>query len=78
MLVMAIINVHAQEPEFIYIQKNGKEAINHEVEEEPIPFQLVEEKPSFQGGDANQFSKWVSQNLVYPEIARLFVEILSV
>ena len=29
------------------------------VEEEAIPFQLVEEKPSFQGGDANQFSKWV-------------------
>ena len=26
------------------------------VEEEAIPFQLVEEKPSFQGGDANQFS----------------------
>ena len=25
------------------------------VEEEAIPFQLVEEKPSFQGGDANQF-----------------------
>ena len=70
MLVMAIINVHAQEPEFIYIQKNGKEGINQEVEEEPIPFQLVEEKPSFQGGDANQFSKWVSQNLAYPEIAR--------
>ena len=27
------------------------------VEEEAIPFQLVEEKPLFQGGDANQFSK---------------------
>lgn len=37
---------------------------------EPIPFQLVEEKPSFQGGDINQFSKWVNQNLVYPEIAK--------
>ena len=40
------------------------------VEEEAIPFQLVEEKPSFQGGDANQFSKWVNQRLVYPEIGR--------
>ncbi|MBO6247283.1 MAG: hypothetical protein J6N54_00545, partial [Bacteroidales bacterium] len=27
------------------------------VEEEAIPFQLVEEKPSFNGGDANEFSK---------------------
>ena len=40
------------------------------VEEEAIPFQLVEEKPSFNGGDANQFSKWVNQRLVYPEIAK--------
>ena len=40
------------------------------VEEDAIPFQLVEEKPSFQGGDANQFSKWVNSRLVYPEIAK--------
>lgn len=40
------------------------------VEEEAIPFQLVEEKPSFQGGDANTFSKWVQSKLVYPEIAK--------
>ena len=40
------------------------------VEEEASPFQLVEEKPSFQGGDANQFSKWVNSRLVYPEIAK--------
>ena len=40
------------------------------VEEEAIPFQLVEEKPSFMGGDANQFSAWVHKRLVYPEIAK--------
>ncbi len=40
------------------------------VEEEAIPFQLVEEKPSFMGGDANEFSKWVNKRLVYPEIAK--------
>lgn len=40
------------------------------VEEEAIPFALVEEKPQFQGGDANTFSKWVSQHLEYPEIAK--------
>lgn len=38
--------------------------------EEAIPFQLVEEKPSFNGGDANEFSKWVNQRLEYPEIAK--------
>ena len=41
-----------------------------EVEEEAIPFQLVEQKPKFKGGDANEFSKWVNSNLVYPEIAK--------
>ncbi len=46
------------------------EVEEEEVEEEAIPFQLVEEKPSFQGGDANQFSKWVNSRLVYPEIAK--------
>lgn len=39
-------------------------------EEEAIPFQLVEEKPSYNGGDANEFSKWVNSRLVYPEIAK--------
>ena len=46
------------------------EVEEEEVEEEAIPFQLVEEKPSFQGGDANKFSKWVNQRLEYPEIAK--------
>ena len=40
------------------------------VEEEAIPFQLVEEKPSFNGGDDNEFSKWVNSKLQYPEIAK--------
>jgi len=41
-----------------------------EIEEEAIPFALVETKPSFQGGDANDFSKWVNEHLEYPEIAK--------
>lgn len=48
-----------------------KEEVKEEViEEEAIPFQLVEQKPSFNGGDANEFSKWVNQRLQYPEIAK--------
>lgn len=35
-----------------------------------VPFQLVEVKPSFMGGDANAFSKWVNSQLVYPEEAK--------
>ncbi len=46
------------------------EVQEEEVEEEAIPFQLVEQKPSFNGGDANTFSKWVNERLNYPEIAK--------
>lgn len=41
-----------------------------EAPEEPIPFQLAEVKPSFNGGDANEFSKWVNSQLLYPETAK--------
>jgi protein TonB len=54
----------------VEIMDYKEEVVEEEVEEEAIPFQLVEEKPSFNGGDANEFSKWVNQNLVYPEIAK--------
>ena len=40
------------------------------VDEEPVPFQLVEVKPTFLGGDANTFSTWVNNRLVYPKIAK--------
>jgi protein TonB len=49
-----------------YVEQVEEEVI----EEEAIPFQLVEEKPSFMGGDANAFSKWVNERLNYPEIAK--------
>lgn len=39
-------------------------------DEEEIPFAIVEIKPMFMGGDQNTFSKWVSDNMVYPETAR--------
>ena len=45
-------------------------AEEEEEEEESIPFQVVEVKPSFQGGDANTFSKWVNTQLKYPETAK--------
>ena len=41
-----------------------------EVEEDAIPFFVVEQKPSFNKGDANEFAKWVNARLVYPEIAK--------
>lgn len=37
-----------------------------ESEPNTVPFQLIEVKPSFNGGDANEFSKWVNSQLIYP------------
>ena len=34
-----------------------------------IPFQLVENKPAFEGGDANDFTKWVNSHIDYPQAA---------
>ena len=65
-----IIDSEDDEDFEITIMDYQEEVVEEEVEDEAIPFQLVEEKPSFQGGDANQFSKWVNQRLVYPEIAK--------
>ncbi|MEZ7884618.1 hypothetical protein SDC9_149772 [bioreactor metagenome] len=50
-----------------YSKGSGK--VEEEIEED-IPFQVVEEKPSFQGGDENTFTKWVLERLVYPETAK--------
>ena len=54
----------------VEIQDYVEQVEEEHVEEEAIPFQLVEKKPTFQGGDANDFSKWVNSKLVYPEIAK--------
>ncbi len=50
-----------------YIPGNQEEEV---VEEEEIPFAIVEEKPKFRGGDQNDFTKWVFSQIVYPEIAK--------
>ena len=47
-----------------------QEVVEEEVEDDTIPFVTVEQKPKFNGGDANDFSKWVNSKLVYPEIAK--------
>ena len=39
-------------------------------ERKVVPFQLAAQKPGFNGGDANEFSKYVAQNVVYPESCR--------
>ncbi len=51
-----------------YVQ--AAEIVEDSVVEDVIPFAIVEDKPTFQGKDANAFTKWVYDNIVYPEIAK--------
>lgn len=51
-----------------YVQ--AAEIAEEVVEEDVIPFAIVEDKPMFQGKDANEFTKWVYNNIIYPEIAK--------
>jgi protein TonB len=44
------------------------EVTEEDVTEETLPFVMVEQKPKFNGGDANEFSKWVNSRLQYPQI----------
>ena len=48
----------------------SKTSDNNEDDSDNVPFQLVEVKPQFNGGDANVFSKWVNSHLEYPEEAK--------
>ena len=36
----------------------------------PVPFQHLGQQPTFNGGNANEFSKWVAANMKYPEKCR--------
>ena len=47
-----------------------EEVKDETIEDETFDFILVEEKPRFNNGDANTFSAWVGQHLVYPEISK--------
>ena len=52
--------------EYVY-----QDVIQEEDEDEEVIFAInVDEKPTFNGGDANEFSKWVNSRLVYPEVAK--------
>lgn len=52
------------------VEYKYQEVVEVDVEDEVIQFINVEQKPMFQGGEANGFSKWVNAHLVYPEIAK--------
>ena len=44
--------------------------LNDTEDTDTVPFQLADRKPTFNGGDANEFLKWVNANISYPENCR--------
>jgi protein TonB len=54
----------------IQVAKYDSEPEEEEIVEEDIPFAVVEEKPKFMGGDENEFTRWVFQNMSYPDVAK--------
>ncbi|MBR6305288.1 MAG: energy transducer TonB [Bacteroidales bacterium] len=67
------INVREAVEKLSAIDAEGTvESLAETLEKNPdyaVPFAAVETKPAFEGGDANEFSKWVSTQLVYPQDA---------
>ena len=51
-------------------QKDNAAATETELGQEAVPFQLAEDKPTFNGGDANEFAQWVYSQIQYPEEAK--------
>ncbi len=49
-------------PEYKYVP------VEEQVIEEDIPFIIVEDMPTFRGGDKNKFAKWVQSKVHYPQI----------
>jgi len=64
------MNLDDDDTEYEIADYKEEEVVEEEVEEEAIPFMIVETKPTFMGGDQNDFSKWVMSQIVYPEIAK--------
>ena len=74
------VTKHPDEQETVYHMKGKQYKVRGgkyvEIEEaqksekKVVPFQKVAQKPGFNGGDANEFSKWVGENVVYPESCR--------
>ncbi|MBO4434600.1 MAG: energy transducer TonB [Bacteroidales bacterium] len=64
------LNLEDDDTAYEIAEYKEEEVVEEEVEEEEIPFQLIEEQPTFNGGGPEVFLAWVAENLRYPEIAK--------
>ena len=66
-----ILNLDDNDDLVIEIKDYVEGPEEEEIEEEEIPYIIVDQRPTFMGGDPQKlFPKWVAGRLVYPEIAK--------
>lgn len=69
-LVDAVILDGTEVIDLDQVEADVEEEEEEEEDPEALPFNALDVKPTFQGGDANAFSIWVNSQLRYPENAK--------
>ena len=65
-----VIDLDVEVIDLDQVEADVEEEAEEEEDPETLPFNALDVKPTFQGGDANAFSIWVNSQLRYPENAK--------
>ncbi len=65
-----VIDLDVEVIDLDQVEADVEEEEEEEEDPEALPFNALDVKPTFQGGDANAFSIWVNSQLRYPENAK--------
>lgn len=65
-----VIDLNVEVIDLDQVEADVEEEEEEEEDPEALPFNALDVKPTFQGGDANAFSIWVNSQLRYPENAK--------
>lgn len=65
-----VIDLDVEVIDLDQVEADVEEEEEEEEDPETLPFNALDVKPTFQGGDANAFSIWVNSQLRYPENAK--------
>ena len=65
-----VIDLDVEVIDLEQVEADVEEEEEEEEDPEALPFNALDVKPTFQGGDANAFSIWVNSQLRYPENAK--------
>lgn len=69
-IVLSLLLAQQSFGQFVNPEGNNSESANQNKDESEVTFRVLDVKPSFKGGDANEFSRWVSLHMKYPEFCK--------